>query len=557
MLKKFTSLLVAIAVFLSLAIVPVNASSSSNADILNSLGLFRGTGGGYELENSATRIQALIMLIRLLGEEEEALNYTGDCPFNDVSAGQERKYVGYAYSKGYTSGTSKNSFTPAATVNFKDYTTFLLRALGYSDKEGHFTYNECFQLAALIGLIDPTGAYLLSASMPEFYRADMVDLSLAALTTPMKDSDELLAEALIKKGVFSESAAQAAGILTNSFSYIYFEKDYTTTVNHTTGSYDLPSGKVDADVLTVNLQNPRVSLKTVIANNTIGTSLPFSQIVAAAGAKAVINANFFEAYAPVWYPVGHVMGEGKFLYGVSGMYSFGFTDNGDIKVGSPALFFNVSDSVNTWSCYELNSATQTPDYSVIYTPAFGQFVTTKCDAMIVLVENNIITNVFNAAANVTLSIPQNGYLIFFGINYTSTHYFKTPQVGTTVTMTPTPFVADSEGFTMDNVTNIVSGGPRLVKDGAVFTTLEAFYNEERFTTMSTSRTAIGRTAIGKLIIVSTPKATIQQLRELMHTLGCIDAINLDGGASTALAVDGKILRAPSRNLTTTLQIFVN
>ena len=35
-----------------------------------------------------------------------------------------------------------------------------------------------------------------------------------------------------------------------------------------------------------------------------------------------------------------------------------------------------------------------------------------------------------------------------------------------------------------------------------------------------------------------------------------DGIELDGGGSTALAVDGQIIRAPGRQLTATLQIFV-
>jgi exopolysaccharide biosynthesis protein len=60
-----------------------------------------------------------------------------------------------------------------------------------------------------------------------------------------------------------------------------------------------------------------------------------------------------------------------------------------------------------------------------------------------------------------------------------------------------------------------------------------------------------------MVIVSTSSASVQQMRELMLQLGCVDAVNLDGGGSTALAYQGKILRSPGRQLTTTLQIFVN
>lgn len=556
MLKRIVSLLISILIAFSATGV-IAASSESNADRLNTLGLFRGTDSGYALEGSATRIHALIMLIRLLGEEEAALSYKGECPFTDITVDTYKLYAGYAYSKGYTSGTGNNTFTPDSDVSFKDYTTFLLRALGYNDKAGDFSYNECFYLAALINLIEGNSAYVLSTTSKPFYRADMVDLSVAALTTNMKNSDSSLARNLLDKGVFTASEAAKANILSSQEPYVYTEHDYSTTFTHQQNTYSLPSGKVTADVIYVNLRNPSVKVSAAIANNTVGTTLPFADIVSSSNAKVIVNANFFEAYASTPYPVGHIMANGEFIYGVSGMYSFGFTDNNQIKVGSPALFFTVKSPSASWSCYELNSQTQTADYSVLYTPAFGKTVTAKCPAMIVTVENNVITNLQNVSTGATASIPQNGFLMFLGTNYTSTHYFTTPTVGAAVTMSPTLFTEDSEGFTMDSVTNIVSGGPRLVKKGEIFTTLEAFYNEARFTTMATTRTAIGRDSKDNLYIISTPKATVQQLRELMHHLGCIDAINLDGGASTALAIDGKILRAPGRNLAATLQIFVN
>ena len=96
-------------------------------------GSFTGYGQGYDLEVAPTRMQALIMFIRVLGEEDEALAYTGTCPFTDVAAGsQSAKYVGYAYSKGYTNGYSADTFRPSQTVTASQYVEFILRALGYS-----------------------------------------------------------------------------------------------------------------------------------------------------------------------------------------------------------------------------------------------------------------------------------------------------------------------------------------------------------------------------------------------------------------------------------------
>ena len=66
------------------------ALAEAYANELYKLDLFLGTGtdsDGYpifELETPLTRIQALILTIRLLGLEDEALAFDGENPFTDV-----------------------------------------------------------------------------------------------------------------------------------------------------------------------------------------------------------------------------------------------------------------------------------------------------------------------------------------------------------------------------------------------------------------------------------------------------------------------------------------
>ncbi len=107
------------------------------ASALKELNLFKGSytgyGQGYDLEVSATRIQALIMFIRVLGEEEAALNWTGTTPFTDIAHGSlSEHYVGYALEKGYTNGYTATLFKPDLAVTANQYMEFMLRALGYS-----------------------------------------------------------------------------------------------------------------------------------------------------------------------------------------------------------------------------------------------------------------------------------------------------------------------------------------------------------------------------------------------------------------------------------------
>lgn len=143
-----------------------------------------------------------------------------------------------------------------------------------------------------------------------------------------------------------------------------------------------------------------------------------------------------------------------------------------------------------------------------------------------------------------------------GPDYTSANYFTTPSVGSGVSLEYYLQQADEEGFVLEDMVSVVSGAPRLVQDGAIVTTLEAGFTEARFTTNSSPRTAIGVNGDGKLLLVSVSSATIQQMRELMLALGCVDAFNLDGGASCGMYYNGSYLATPGRELTVTLQVCV-
>lgn len=93
----------------------------------------------------------------------------------------------------------------------------------------------------------------------------------------------------------------------------------------------------------------------------------------------------------------------------------------------------------------------------------------------------------------------------------------------------------------------------LVKNGVnVSTTSKAKY-ESKIRNQNTQRSAIGVKSDGSVVIV-TGKATINKLADAMIGLGCVEATNLDGGASSGLYANGNFLTNPGRNLNTSLII---
>lgn len=180
-----------------------SAKYEEDAELLSELGIFRGSNLGFELERVPTRQEALIMLIRLLGEEEEALAYTGKSPFTDLTGWLEgRNYIHYGSAMGYTNGIDAVTFNQYGAASRHVYLTYVLRALGYDDKAGDFVWNTTSDdLAVEIGLL--TSRQLTAMKESGFYRDHVVLISKNALTAELKDGSMTLGEQLAMNGVFS------------------------------------------------------------------------------------------------------------------------------------------------------------------------------------------------------------------------------------------------------------------------------------------------------------------------------------------------------------------
>jgi hypothetical protein len=124
------------------------------------------------------------------------------------------------------------------------------------------------------------------------------------------------------------------------------------------------------------------------------------------------------------------------------------------------------------------------------------------------------------------------------------------------------------GGQMWNVVNAIGAGPTLISDGIIQDTYEnevffdaGFPNDEPYT-----RAAIGYTKDNHLILFATDGRqtgqglTLRQTAQEMQRLGCVEAMNLDGGGSETLVVKGKTLNQAAgraRAVTSILAIVPN
>ena len=168
---------------------------------------------------------------------------------------------------------------------------------------------------------------------------------------------------------------------------------------------------------------------------------------------------------------------------------------------------------------------------LIYTDKWGEkSPKTNKPSIHIAVENNIIIS----KSSTPLTIPNNGYVIS-----APAEVLKDLNIGNKV-QADYSFMPN-----WDNIKHIISGGPYLLKSGEIFIDVTG----EKLTAITgrNPRTAIGYTKDNVLLMVTvdgrqenSSGVTLNELAKLMKELGCYEAINLDGGSSTVMYVDGKI-----------------
>jgi hypothetical protein len=194
-MKKTLSLLLVLAMVLTsfTAVFAADETEKTPGEILQEIGVLKGNAeGDLMLEKEVSRQDMIVLLSRLLGQEDEAKAFTGETTFKDIEDPYYVPYIAWAQANELTNGVAEGgeAFGFGRSVTQQEVLAFLLRALGYGFDEVEF--ENVAAKAAELKLIDDAKADLTVASTREV----LAELSLKALKTKVKDSDKTLAEKL-------------------------------------------------------------------------------------------------------------------------------------------------------------------------------------------------------------------------------------------------------------------------------------------------------------------------------------------------------------------------
>ncbi|MBN2780637.1 MAG: phosphodiester glycosidase family protein [Candidatus Marinimicrobia bacterium] len=150
--------------------------------------------------------------------------------------------------------------------------------------------------------------------------------------------------------------------------------------------------------------------------------------------------------------------------------------------------------------------------------------------------------------------PQIDWVYHFGQSLEDVYRFAAPLNYTYNDPAPRPVPLRSEGTPMEGLLTAVGGGPVLVKDSSIYIS----YNEEVMWGSGVGldnrdpRTAVGYTSDGHVILLvadgrqtHSEGLSLPDMAALFLQLGCVAALNLDGGGSTQMAVPGTDINRPS------------
>jgi hypothetical protein len=359
---------------------------------------------------------------------------------------------------------------------------------------------------------------------------------------------------------------------------IDFNRDFTNIISggtiidgveHLKVSKGTVNGRITADVLKIDLAKAAVAPALALKNkanilesfvNVVSPWRPadedkhffrarVSTIAQQQGAVAAVNGTYF---AYTGKPLGTLLVDKELvatpIYDRTALI---ITDDRRAVIDNILIdcYFKTAGNVR----YNINGVNQgrKSEAIVLYTPAWGEKTGTDNSGVELILSGSVVKEIRLGNS----PIPPDGYVLSLS-GPASQFINDNVKAGDKldVHIKIIPYTSQ-----LTSVLHMISGGPRLVKEGVVYVSKQ----EERFKSDiargRAARTAVGITKEGKLLLVtvdglprlkenrndrSSIGTTLEDLAEMLIGLGAVEAMNLDGGGSTTMWIDGRVVNRP-------------
>ena len=361
--------------------------------------------------------------------------------------------------------------------------------------------------------------------------AKEVRLAQGSVVSPLLDNTRTKED--IKELTIEEQAKNFNNSIKSRYknSMVY---DVALGVKHIKLTKTINGRPVRINVVEINQKlNPNLQINPQLSSSRLASKSTITTLARKNNSLVAINGTYFKPQTGV--PLGTLMINGKMYTGpIYNRVAMGIFDNG-FDMARLELNAQVKSFKGNVKVDNINQPRMLSTHVIVYTPEWGSFAppSPKYGKQIAVEKGKIIS-----IGTQSMPIPQNGYVIV-GPDERLAKIYKAKHIDLDIKTIPN----------WENVKHIISGGPYLVKNGEVFVDM----TEQKLGAIGgkNPRTAIGYTQDGNFVMVAVDGRegasvglTLKELAWFMKSIGCTNAMNLDGGGSTVMYVNGRVVNMP-------------
>jgi uncharacterized protein YigE (DUF2233 family) len=289
------------------------------------------------------------------------------------------------------------------------------------------------------------------------------------------------------------------------------------------------SGALSINVIDADLVQDTLQVRPVLACGCFNCLTEVRHHARQSNAIAAVNANYFKKDGT---PLGTLIIDKEWVSGpLYDRVSMGITASGYVKIDRVNLYGTLQTSnpeaPSVW-VNNINQPRRSGSRLIVYTQRWGRYVRMPYVGTLVAVDKN--GEVIDKGTQV-MEIPWGGYVLCDSRQSPVACLTKGDKVSISWHTRPDNW---------DDVVQAVSGGPMLIRNNQLYLDLKDEQFKHSWTSSSIkARTAAGVTADNHLLLVTIEGGhTLWDMAKFLHKLGAVEAMNLDGGGSTTMVVNG-------------------
>lgn len=307
------------------------------------------------------------------------------------------------------------------------------------------------------------------------------------------------------------------------------------------------------ELIRINLKDPTVQVKAIAANHQVGSVQPFIDMMSDNEAVVGINGTYFDAFTEdIDYrtPYGILMNNNDLFYRGDKETSITVSKDKEasiqrLSVSSSVRVGRLSLPLNGVDSYHGDRTKS----AWVFSKDYGDVIDYPGVKVAIAADMKV------AALSIDpIHIPAGGKVVLLSSDQTLDSVTKSVKVGDLFSMDQSSVNLDSNtSIPINQLQMAIGAGPKLLTGGVVDIDVERDrFNDPLVTSQANVRSFAGVDDNQLLVVGTVSYSTLDQMANALLQAGITDAINLDGGASSALYYQGKLLRKPGRLLSNAL-----